>query len=340
MSAEDRDDNLTKVARVRRRQVPPTVSLRDDPPGEQDGEPSAPAMSRRELLELGAVVGAAFLAGAEAAAEAAPASTGPLAPMPALGGAPDEILRMQAEVRRALQKPVEQRSWIMVIDTRKCTGCQACVVACATENVLPPGVTYRSVPEVENGDYPRVKRIPMPTQCMQCDKPPCVAAANAVAPGSMTKRPDGIVAVDYARFRGKSAFRAAAKACPYRGLYYDDGKFYTQPTPAFQPYERAVSHDWGRRWLRERYNTGAPVGGGRKCHFCLHRLEAGMVPVCVSTCIGRAVYFGDKNDSHSLVNELLTKNAGQVVRIRDNRGTEPRVYYLCDDPQESNKYHD
>jgi len=299
---------------------------------------SGTKVSRRKLLELGAAAGTAVLVGGRrpprGVATAAPA-------LPALPpGADTEILRMQVDIRRALQKPVDQRNWIMVIDGRKCIGCQACVVACAAENVLPPGVSYRSVPEIEYGTYPNLRRYPMPTQCMQCDKPPCMAAANAVAPGSITKRPDGIVAIDYAKFRGRAAFDAAVKACPYRALYYDDGRFYTQPTPAFQPYEEAVSHDYGRHWVRERGRRAEPpAGGGRKCHFCLHRLNAGLVPACVSTCIARAIYFGDKNDPQSLVSEILEKTAGKVLRIRENRGTEPRVYYICDDVPLSTSMH-
>jgi molybdopterin-containing oxidoreductase family iron-sulfur binding subunit len=241
---------------------------------------------------------------------------------------------MQADIRRALQKPIEQRGWIMVVDGRKCVGCQACVVACVAENVLPPGVTYRSVPEIEYGTYPEVKKYPMPTQCMQCEKPPCLPAANAVAPGSITKRPDGIVAIDYTKFRGRAAFEAAAKACPYQALYYDDGTFYTQNTPTLQAYETTVGHDYGRHWVREAGRVAdPPAGGGRKCHFCLQRLNVGLLPACVNTCIGRALYFGDKNDAQSLVSELLARNTGKVLRIRENRGTEPRVYYLTDDPQ-------
>lgn len=313
------------------------TSVRRRATGQPVEAPPGGAITRRDLLTLGAAVGTALLTAGEATARAtvAPAAAPPL---PERGA--DELLRMQADIRRALQKPFEQRSWIMVIDGEKCVGCQACVVACTAENVLPPGVSYRSVPEIEYGTYPNVRRYPMPTQCMQCDKPPCLPAANAVAPGSITKRPEGIVAIDYAKFRGRAAFEAAAKACPYRALYYDDGKFYTQPTPAFQAYEVAVSHDYGRRWVRERGNrTEPPVGGGRKCHFCLHRLSAGMVPACVSTCIGRAIYFGDKNDPQSLANEVMVKNAGKVLRIRANRGTEPRVYYLCDDVQLSTSVH-
>lgn len=42
----------------------------------------------------------------------------------------DPLVRMQAELRRAMAKPVEQRKWMMVIDTRKCIGCRYCVAAC------------------------------------------------------------------------------------------------------------------------------------------------------------------------------------------------------------------
>lgn len=301
---------------------------------EHEGSPVA-TIGRRDLFELGAAVGLSLLAGSPAvASQPTEAQPEPPTPLPAPEGVEDTLLRMQADIRRALQKPMEQRGWIMVVDGRKCVGCQACVVACVAENVLPPGVTYRSVPEIEYGAYPEVKRYQMPTQCMQCDKPPCLPAANAIAPGSISKRPDGIVALDYSRFRGRAAFEAAAKACPYRALYYDDGSFYTQATPALQEYEQSVGHDYNRHWTREPGKANdPPAGGGRKCHFCLHRLNVGLVPACVTTCIGRALYFGDKNDAQSLVTELLAANKDKVLRVRENRGTEPRVYYLIDNPQ-------
>jgi len=55
------------------------------------------------------------------------------------------LLRMQRDLQRALQKPVEQRRWAMVIDLRKYIGCSACTIACKAENRLPPGVVYRPV---------------------------------------------------------------------------------------------------------------------------------------------------------------------------------------------------
>jgi molybdopterin-containing oxidoreductase family iron-sulfur binding subunit len=68
------------------------------------------------------------------------------------------------------------------------------------------------------------------------------------------------------------------------------------------------------------------VGNARKCHFCQHRILEGVLPACVTTCIGRATFFGDANDPESLVAELIA--SPNVLRLREELGTEPRVYYL------------
>ncbi len=284
--------------------------------------------SRREFFKafLTAAVTAAA-AGKLANAEAASGDES----LPELAEGEAVLLRMQRDLQRALKKPVAERKWAMVIDVRKCIGCNACAVACIAENALPPGVTYRRVPEMEYGSYPELSRFFMPSQCMQCDKPPCLKAANAVVPGSMSKRQDGIVAINYQKFRGRKAFDAAAKVCPYNALYFDDGRFYTERNQTTQLYENGPSYDYGVPLRRAKGQKSPPVGGARKCHFCVHRLENGMLPECVTTCIGHAAYFGDLNDPQSVINEVLAKNKGKVVRMREPRGTEPRVFYLWDD---------
>ena len=109
------------------------------------------------------------------------------------------LVRMQEDIRRALEKPEGERRWGMVIDTRKCVGCHACTVSCVAENKLPPGVVYRPVLDQEIGEYPNVTRRFMPRPCMQCEEPPCVH----VCPVNATyTRPDGIVAIDYERRPG------------------------------------------------------------------------------------------------------------------------------------------
>ena len=230
----------------------------------------------------------------------------------------DPLIRMQAELRRAMAKPVEERRWGMVIDTRKCVGCHACTIACIAENKLPPGVVYRPVVQEEFGTYPNVQLRFFPRPCQQCEEPPCVP----VCPVSATwKRPDGITVIDYDKCIG---CRYCVAACPYGARTSDFGLDYTDGTPEPQPYEMLANNEYGKGWNRK--NHGSPVGNARKCHFCLHRLEVGQLPACVSTCIGRANYFGDRNDPTSLVSEKAREP--NQVRLLEEKGTKPSIIYL------------
>jgi molybdopterin-containing oxidoreductase family iron-sulfur binding subunit len=290
--------------------------------------PAPSALGRRAFLKKGASAAVAIGAGGALSAVASGRRVRAAAAPPAVIREPKpgehQLIRMQRELYRALGKPVEQRKWIMVIDTRRCIGCDACTIACTAENGLPPGVSYRTVPVVESGTFPDVEAWFMPTNCQQCDRPPCLPAANAASPGAIVKRPDGIVAVDYEKFNRK-AFEAAVKACPYKGaLSFDSGRYWTQGTPALQAYETRPKVEYGRVWTR--IDGALPIGAGRKCHFCLSRIEAGLLPACVSTCIGGAMYFGDANDPQSLVAELRSQQ--KPMRLKESAQTEPRVFYI------------
>ncbi len=239
----------------------------------------------------------------------------------------DVLERMRMELVTALKKPTEQRRWVMVIDLRKCVGCSACTVACIAENKLPPGVVYRPVLEEEIGTYPNVTRKFVPRPCMQCYNPPCVP----VCPVSATyKRPDGIVAIDYEACIG---CRYCITACPYAARVFDFGEEYTDGTPSSSAvvagaqargYEVAANFEYGNQYPRQKGIS--PIGNARKCHFCIHRIENGMLPACTTTCIGRATYFGDANDAASLVSELIAQP--NVLRLKEELGTAPKVYYL------------
>ena len=240
----------------------------------------------------------------------------------------DPLIRMMRDLQRALAKPLEDRKWSMVIDLRKCVGCDACTIACVAENKLPPGVVYRPVIEEEIGTYPNVTRRFIPRPCMQCEKPPCVP----VCPVNATwMRKDGIVEIDYDKCIG---CRYCITACPYSARVFDSGRYYNENAPVdvvamvardnAEKYEKEPTYDWGKP-LR-RIGEDSPIGNARKCHFCLHRIEKGLLPQCVSSCIGRATYFGDSNDPKSLVAELI--GSPNVMRLKEELGTEPKVYYL------------
>jgi Fe-S-cluster-containing dehydrogenase component len=245
-------------------------------------------------------------------------------------GAPeDPLVTMQADLKRAMKKPLEQRRWIMAIDLRKCVGCSACTIACVAENKLPPGVVYRPVMDEEIGKYPNVTRRFLPRPCMQCDEPPCVP----VCPVSATyQRADGIVEVDYKACIG---CRYCITACPYNARSFDFGESYVKRTPVANAasivgpakaivYEKSASFEYGKQWARAKGES--PVDNVRKCTFCAHRLDAGMLPACTTTCIGRATYFGDANDPDSLVSKLI--GSPNMMRLREDMGTAPKVYYL------------
>ena len=298
--------------------------------GSQATEPFPPDVSRRDLLRTAALVATGAITGGSAVAVSrrgasgpSPSGSGSVRQLPVLETVPvaddsDPLIRMQAELRRAMAKPIEQRRWSMVIDTRKCVGCHACTVACIAENKLPPGVVYRPVVQEEFGVYPNVQLRFFPRPCMQCDEPPCVP----VCPVSATwKRPDGITVIDYDKCIG---CRYCISACPYGARTADFGLNYTDDTPELQPYEALPNHEYGKSWSRLQH--GSPVGNARKCHFCLHRLEVGLLPQCVTTCIGRATIFGDANDPASLVSENL--RAPNQLRLLEEKGTKPKVTYL------------
>ncbi len=162
----------------------------------------------------------------------------------------------------------------MVIDTRRCTGCHACSVACKSEFNVPLGLTRSWVEYVEKGDYPNVSRNFLPRLCNHCRHPACV---DVCPTGATWKREeDGIVVVDPDICIG---CKYCLQACPY------DARFINPET-----------------------------GAADKCDFCLHRVSKGVAPACVNTCQGRARIFGDVNDPQSEVARLIANNPVTVLR--------------------------
>jgi nitrate reductase beta subunit len=67
-----------------------------------------------------------------------------------------------------------------------------------------------------------------------------------------------------------------------------------------------------------------------KCNACTQRLEVGLQPACVATCLGKARLFGDLNDPNSEVSIAL-RNAKSVTRLdyeKNGIDTNPNIYYL------------
>ncbi len=101
----------------------------------------------------------------------------------------------------------------IVINTKRCFDCKACMMACKVENKLPQGYWRNWVLNDSTGQTRRSTF--QPGQCMQCDRPSCVAACPV---GATHKRADGIVVVDGDKCIGCGNCVAA---CPYGARFVD-----------------------------------------------------------------------------------------------------------------------
>jgi phenylacetyl-CoA:acceptor oxidoreductase subunit 1 len=213
--------------------------------------------------------------------------------------------------------------WGMVIDLKRCTGCQACAIGCKAENLTPPGIKWARVLDYETGRYPKTRREFRPVLCMHCQNPPCVAVCPT---GASMQREDGIVWVDYTRCIGCEQCRVA---CPYdaRHLYEDRVPYFET---GFTPLEEVNLELIGI----QKHKSGTV----QKCTFCMHRINAGIkaglkpgidweaTPACVNACPTGARIFGDLNDPKSEVSRLIKYRYG--YQYRAELDTKPSVYYL------------
>ncbi|WP_343219258.1 4Fe-4S dicluster domain-containing protein, partial [Escherichia coli] len=105
----------------------------------------------------------------------------------------------------------QQHRYAMLVDLRRCIGCQACTVSCAIENQTPQGEfrTLVNQYQVQIEGQQSVTNVLLPRLCNHCDNPPCVP----VCPVQATfQREDGIVVVDNTRCVGCAY---CVQACPY-----------------------------------------------------------------------------------------------------------------------------
>ena len=105
--------------------------------------------------------------------------------------------------------PAGEHKWAMVVDVAKCIGCQACTVACITENRVPQDKfrTFVSIYEVQQGE--RTDDYMLPRLCNHCEDPPCVQVCPT---GATFKAVDGQVLVNADVCVGCGY---CVQACPY-----------------------------------------------------------------------------------------------------------------------------
>jgi Fe-S-cluster-containing dehydrogenase component len=222
--------------------------------------------------------------------------------------------------------------WGMSIDMDVCTGCQACVAACAMENNISfvgetdsgygRSLHWMRIEHTWEGEYPDVAATSFqPILCQQCGNAPCEPVCPVFA--SVHSQSEDLNLQVYNRCVGT---RYCANNCPYQARVFNM-RDYDRPEPL--PNQLNPDVTVRRRGVME------------KCTFCVQRIHKGqdqaksegrevrdgeVVPACAQACPADAIVFGRLDDPESRVS-IMAKN-GRGVKLLEDLATLPRVTYL------------
>lgn len=233
----------------------------------------------------------------------------------------------------------EGYKWGMTIDLNKCSGCQACVMACNAENNVP--VVGKSQVLVgrelhwiridryfqgQNADEPDQVHA-QPVLCAHCEHAPC----EQVCPvGATLHSHEGLNDMAYNRCVGT---RYCSNNCPYKVRRFN-----------YFNYNEDLDADRSKiaRMGKNPEVTVRFRGVMEKCSFCVQRIQNSKIvarnagrklktdevtSACQDVCASGAIVFGDLNDKDSKVAKSF--NSSRAYALLEELNIRPRIRYLA-----------